>query len=231
MDGRRLLKKSNLGECSVSPLWPPVSAAPVRPRVRVSPATDLRENSHQFAGSLVLFVRIAPTPHHGAGRTRHDHGGAGPPIAPLLSSPLLSSPLISTTPHRRPTPPTQGFAEEGCWPAAFGGLRAAASLPVGQAATERARALVDSLCRESAAPDVPPRCAFTSRRSSSLAAKTTTGLEGVRVSSSRRRRHGARAHAREAPSHGRHGAVPCVYVAAGTAGPLGRLSFTKPVHS
>ena len=55
-------------------------------------------NSHQFAGSLVLFVRIAPTPHHGAGRTRHDHGGAGPPIAPLLSSPLLSSPLLSSQP-------------------------------------------------------------------------------------------------------------------------------------
>ena len=176
---------------------------------------------------MVLFVRIAPTPHHGAGRTRHDHGGAGPPIAPLLSSPLLSSPLISTTPHRRPTPPTQGFAEEGCWPAAFGGLRAAASLPVGQAATERARALVDSLCRESTAPGVPPRCGF-SRRSSSLAAKNTTGLEGVRVSSSHRRRHGARAHAREAPSHGRHGAVPCVYVAAGTAGPLGRAREQPP---
>ena len=62
----------------------------------------------------------------------------------------------------------------------------------------------------------------------SLAAKNTTGLEGVRVSSSRRRRHGARAHAREAPSHGRHGAVPCVYVAAGTAGPLGRAREQPP---
>ena len=30
VDGRRLLKKSNLGECSVSPLWPPLCSSRVR---------------------------------------------------------------------------------------------------------------------------------------------------------------------------------------------------------